>query len=52
MSWRSTSQFRKATIKGVIDHPELGVPAYIFLEDDSYVECSRVRIIPSEWGLD
>jgi len=33
------------TIKGVIDHPELGIPAYIFEEDDSYVECRRCKIL-------
>ena len=43
------SQFRKATIKGIIDHPELGVPAYVFFEDDSYVECSKVKVIAGEW---
>jgi len=29
------------TIKGVINHPILDIPAYIFEEDDSYVECRR-----------
>lgn len=33
------------TIKGVIDHPILHIPAYIFIEDDSYVECRRCSII-------
>jgi len=32
------------TIKGVIEHQELGVPAYIFEEDRSYVECKRCKI--------
>lgn len=27
------------TVKGIIDHPILHVPAYTFLEDDSYVAC-------------
>lgn len=29
------------TVKGIINHPELNIPAYIFEEDDSYVECRR-----------
>ena len=39
------SPFKLNTIKGVINHPHLNVPAYIFFEDDSYVECRRVIII-------
>jgi len=33
------------TIKSVIIHPILGIPAYTFVEDDSYVECRRCKII-------
>lgn len=33
------------TIKGVINHPHLNIPAYVFHEDDSYVECRRVEIL-------
>jgi hypothetical protein len=33
------------TIKGVIVHPILNVPAYIFVEDDSFVECRRCFIL-------
>jgi hypothetical protein len=33
------------TIKGVINHPHLNVPAYVFHEDDSHVECRRVEIL-------
>jgi hypothetical protein len=33
------------TIKAVIVHPHLNVPAYVFHEDDSYVECRRVEIL-------
>ena len=29
------------TVKGIIEHPQLGVPAFTFVEDDSYVECRR-----------
>jgi hypothetical protein len=32
------------TIKDVILHPFLNIPAYTFIEDDSYVECRRVKI--------
>lgn len=33
------------TIKGVITHPHLNIPAYVFEEDDSYVECRRCIIV-------
>ena len=33
------------TIKGVIMHPEIGIPAYTFEEDESYVECRRCKIL-------
>ncbi|RPI82260.1 MAG: hypothetical protein EHM34_07210 [Nitrosopumilales archaeon] len=33
------------TIKGVINHPLLEIPAYTFEEDDSYVECRRCEIV-------
>tara|TARA_R110000772_G_scaffold2410_2_gene8403 strand:- start:23752 stop:23964 length:213 start_codon:yes stop_codon:yes gene_type:complete len=39
------SGFKTNTIKGVIDHPVLHIPAYTFEEDESYVECRRVRVI-------
>ena len=29
------------TVKDVINHPKLNIPAYVFEEDDSYVECRR-----------
>lgn len=29
------------TVKGIINHPKLNIPAFVFLEDDSYVECRR-----------
>jgi hypothetical protein len=32
------------TVKGIILHPILHIPAYIFEEDDSYVECQRCRV--------
>lgn len=31
------------TVKGVINHPILDIPAYTFEEDDSYVECRRCQ---------
>ncbi len=33
------------TIKDIINHPILQIPAYLFEEDDSYVECRRCIII-------
>jgi hypothetical protein len=33
------SNFLKNTVKDVIPHPITGKPAYLFYEDDSYVEC-------------
>lgn len=29
------------TVKGIITHPILKIPAFVFFEDDSYVECRR-----------
>lgn len=31
--------------KSVISHPLLLIPAFTFIEDDSYVECRRCEII-------
>lgn len=39
------SRNRVNTIKGVVIHPELGIPAYTFEEDESYVECRRCKIL-------
>jgi hypothetical protein len=39
------STFRTNTIKGLIVHPHLKIPAYTFYEDDSYVECRRCVIL-------
>ncbi len=33
------------TVKGVINHPILNIPAYTFYEDDSYVECRRCIVV-------
>jgi hypothetical protein len=33
------------TVKGVIDHPILNIPAFTFHEDDSYVECRRCIVV-------
>lgn len=30
-----------ATVKGVVTHPILRIPAYVFEEDDSYVEVRK-----------
>lgn len=32
------------TVKDVIIHPQLGVPAFTFYEDDSYVACNICRL--------
>jgi len=39
------STFKTNTIKGVINHPHLNKPAYVFFEDDSYVDCRRISIL-------
>lgn len=39
------STFQINTIKGVIIHPQLNIPAYTFEEDESYVECRRCIVI-------
>jgi len=36
------------TVKGVIDHPKLHIPAYTFEEDESYVECRRCQVAEDE----
>lgn len=33
------------TVKGIIMHPILFIPAYIFEEDESYVECRRCKVV-------
>lgn len=33
------------TVKDVVNHPILNVPAYIFVEDESYVECRRCKVV-------
>lgn len=39
------STFQINTIKGLVIHPQLKIPAYTFYEDDSYVECRRCIIL-------
>lgn len=34
------------TVKGVINHPILNVPAFTFEEDDSYVACRICHWVP------
>jgi hypothetical protein len=36
------------TVKGVINHPILNIPAYTFYEDDSFVECWRCIVVTPE----
>ena len=33
------------TVKGIINHPQLNIPAFTFLEDESYVECRRCEVV-------
>ena len=40
------------TVKDVINHPVLNIPAYVFDEDDSYVECRRCFIIDTHEVVD
>jgi hypothetical protein len=37
------------TVKGVIMHPTLNIPAYTFEEDSTYVECRRCDVINDEF---
>lgn len=39
------SGFKTNTIKDVIEHPQLKIPAYTFEEDESYVDCRKCIII-------
>ncbi len=36
------------TVKGIVKHATLGIPAFIFEEDDSQVECRRCRVVGTE----
>lgn len=38
------SKNRVNTVKAVVNHPELNVPAFTFFEDDSYVRCSICKL--------
>lgn len=33
------------TVKDIINHPILNIPAFTFEEDDSYVECRRCHVV-------
>jgi hypothetical protein len=39
------SGFEINTVKDVIIHPQLGVPAFTFYEDDSYVACKTCSLV-------
>ena len=39
------SGLKTNTIKGVVEHPVLHIPAYTFVEDDSYVECRKCKTV-------
>lgn len=36
------------TVRGVIEHPILQVPAFVFEEDDSYVACRACELAETE----
>ena len=38
------SGFKINTVKGITNHPILNIPAFIFIEDDSIVECRRCKL--------
>ena len=33
------------TVKGVVNHPQLNIPAFTFIEDESYVECRKCHLV-------
>lgn len=33
------------TVKGIVNHPKLNIPAFTFWEDDSVVECRRCLLV-------
>ena len=42
------SGLKANTVKDVVEHPILGIPAFTFVEDDSCVECRRCRLAESD----
>lgn len=42
------SGHRTNTVIDVIEHPKMHVPAYLFAEDDTYVECRRCKVVNDE----
>ena len=38
------------TVKSIVNHPVLDIPAFTFIEDDSYVECRRCYAVKSLMG--
>ena len=35
------SGIKENAVRGIVNHPELNLPAFVFEEDDSYVECRK-----------
>ena len=33
------------TVRDIIVHPILGCPVFTFIDDDSYVECRRCKVV-------
>jgi hypothetical protein len=42
------STFWINTVKDVVNHPTLNIPAYTFVEDESYVECRRCEVVENK----
>lgn len=41
--FKSTSKVN--TVKGIVEHPVLKIPAYTFIEDESVVECRQCIVV-------
>lgn len=39
------SGLKENTVKGIVEHPILKIPAFTFVEDNSYVECRRCVLV-------
>lgn len=39
------SKLKVNTVKGIVEHPILKIPAYTFVEDESVVECRQCVVV-------
>ena len=46
------SGFKVNTVKAVVVHEQTGRPGFMFVEDESVVECFRCSIAPTEFKFD